>query len=136
MDRLNFQRKFACLSMPRFLWWCPASKQPRFFISAARTLFTGRMHPTSIWRWSRNRRLPDYDDRLFSPAAPVARVTLRNPQSGRTQSEIPMLIDSGADVTLLATLAIQALGIESSGSSFQMEGFDWRTSVSEAVQAD
>jgi hypothetical protein len=45
--------------------------------------------------------MPTYDDHFFHPPAPLVRVTLRNSQDGETVSNVPMLIDSGADVTLV-----------------------------------
>ena len=44
--------------------------------------------------------MPAYDDSL-SPPAPVARVSLRHPGSSLTVTDVLMLIDSGADVTLI-----------------------------------
>ena len=41
--------------------------------------------------------MPVYDNALFSPSAPVASVTLRNPNTGVTLADVPMLIDSGAE---------------------------------------
>ena len=45
--------------------------------------------------------MPSYDSFLFTPPAPLARVIIRNPLSGATVSDVPMLLDTGADVTLL-----------------------------------
>lgn len=42
-----------------------------------------------------------YDANLFEPPAPVARVILRNPDTGMMWSDVPMLIDCGADVTMV-----------------------------------
>ena len=36
--------------------------------------------------------MPRYDDALFTPAAPVAYVTLRAPDSGAAVDDVPMLI--------------------------------------------
>ena len=44
--------------------------------------------------------MPVYDDSRFDPPAPVARVSLRNPESLETVSDITMVIDTGADMTL------------------------------------
>src|SRR5262249_56398454 len=40
-------------------------------------------------------------DGQFNPPAPVARVSLRVHANGKIVTDVPMLIDSGADVTLL-----------------------------------
>ena len=54
-------------------------------------------------------QMPAYDTRLFHPPAPLARVTLRNPETGKTVSDVPMLVDSGADVTLLPQQSLTPL---------------------------
>ena len=56
--------------------------------------------------------MPQYDDSHFSPAAPVAKVILRVPESNTSLTDVPMLIDSGADVTLLPQVSVDFLGIE------------------------
>ena len=79
--------------------------------------------------------MPAYDDRRFSPAAPVIIATLRNPKSGEVLADVPMLIDSGADVTLLPREMAGSLGIESAGI-YELMGFDGTKSMAEAVRAD
>ncbi len=56
--------------------------------------------------------MPDYDSENFDPPAPVAYVTLRNPATGVSLSDVPMLIDTGADATLLPQKYIEQLGME------------------------
>ena len=81
--------------------------------------------------------MPAYDSEGFSPPAPVARVTVRNPETGATLTDLPLLIDSGADVTLLPTSAVESLGIAvSEGTNYELLGFDGNTSISAAVRAD
>jgi hypothetical protein len=80
--------------------------------------------------------MPAYDDSRFSPAAPVVRAILRNPQSGATLSDVLMLIDSGADITLLPKGVVVSLGIEALGTSYELMGFDGAKSTAEAVRAD
>jgi hypothetical protein len=48
--------------------------------------------------------MPAYNDLLFDPPAPVAFLTLRNPANNVIVTNVPMLIDSGADVTLLPSV--------------------------------
>ena len=55
--------------------------------------------------------MPEYDSENYNPPAPVAHVTLRNPATGAILSNVPMLIDTGADATLLPSNAIEQLGI-------------------------
>jgi len=54
--------------------------------------------------------MPKYDDDNFDPPAPVAYVSLRDPATGVSLSEVPMLIDTGADITLLPRSYIDQLG--------------------------
>ena len=55
--------------------------------------------------------MPAYDATQFNPPAPVARVTLRNPSTGVTVADVVLLVDSGANVTLLPRQAVERLGI-------------------------
>ena len=81
--------------------------------------------------------MPQYDDSRFSPAAPVANITLRVPESGAVLTEVPMLIDTGADVTLLPQASVDLLGVEfNAGEAYQLEGFDGSISVSKVVRVD
>jgi Aspartyl protease len=79
--------------------------------------------------------MPPYDDR-FTPPAPVARVTVRHPDSGASVADVPMLIDSGADATLLPRAVVESLGIAGTGRKFELEAFDGTTSASEVVWLD
>ena len=47
-----------------------------------------------------------------------------------------MLIDSGADATLLPKAAVESLGIVGTGRKFELLAFDGTTSVSEVVQLE
>jgi hypothetical protein len=80
--------------------------------------------------------MPAYDDSRFAPPAPVARVGLRHPDRGEGIADVPMLIDSGADVTLLSKSAVASLGIVGTGERYQLVAFDGTTSESEAVRVD
>jgi predicted aspartyl protease len=55
--------------------------------------------------------MPSYDTAHFDPPAPVAHVMLRNPHSGATVSNVRVLLDTGADITLLPRTAIEQLGV-------------------------
>jgi hypothetical protein len=79
--------------------------------------------------------MPPYDEFLFVPPAPVARVDVRHPEREQSVGDVPMLIDSGADATLLPKSAIRSLGLESTGKRYQLVGFDGTISESEAVHA-
>ncbi|HZO90551.1 MAG TPA: retropepsin-like aspartic protease [Chthonomonadaceae bacterium] len=78
-----------------------------------------------------------HDDSHFSPAAPIAKVTLRSPKSNASLTDVPILIDSGADVTLLPQASVDFLGIEASADeAYQLAGFDGSISISQAVHVD
>ena len=79
--------------------------------------------------------MPTYDDHFFAPA-PVARVVVRHPERQQSIEDVPMLIDSGADATLLPRSAATFLGLEGTGERYQLVGFDGATSESEAVLAN
>src|SRR5271169_1864925 len=79
--------------------------------------------------------MPPYDDRLFAPSAPVARVVVRHPERPQAIEDVPMLIDSGADATLLPKSAATSLGLEGTGERYQLVAFDGTISESEAVLA-
>ena len=79
--------------------------------------------------------MPPYDDHLFVPPAPLARVVVRHPEREQSVEDVPMLIDSGADATLLPRSAATSLGLEGTGERYQLVGFDGAVSESEAVLA-
>ena len=72
--------------------------------------------------------MPEYDAENFDPPAPVAFVTLRNPATGVTLPDVPMLIDTGADATLLPAEAVRKIGVDIEADSvFEVETFDGET---------
>jgi hypothetical protein len=74
--------------------------------------------------------MPAYDAVLFVPPAPLARVVLQNPTSGALVSDVPMLLDSGADVTLVPEEYVARLGVPLNFSeSYELAGFDGSTSL-------
>ena len=69
--------------------------------------------------------MTEYDSKYFSPPAPVAYVTLRNPATGASLHDILMLIDTGSDVTALPRTLIAELGVELNADKFyEVVGFD------------
>lgn len=78
-----------------------------------------------------------YDAVWFSPPAPLARVALRNPGSGIMVPDIPMLLDTGADVTLVPKSAVYELGLTpGSEASYELIAFDGSRSVAQAIRLD
>jgi predicted aspartyl protease len=80
--------------------------------------------------------MPPYDDRLFVPPAPVVTARLRNPQNGTIVQDVPLLIDTGADVTLLPLGAVNAAGIEQTGVSYELLAFDGTSNSAGSVRAE
>jgi predicted aspartyl protease len=78
--------------------------------------------------------MPSYDASHFEPPAPVARVTLRNPHSGVLIPDVLLLVDTGADVTLLPRLAVEGLGVPLlANQSYELMGFDGSKSFAPVV---
>lgn len=74
--------------------------------------------------------MPRYDVVQFDPPAPVAQVQLRNPQEPNRVISALMLIDSGADVTLVPLAAATEIGLSiDTGSGYELSGFDGQQSI-------
>ena len=81
--------------------------------------------------------MPTYDSTWFIPPAPLARVTLSDRASGVTRLNIPMLLDTGADVTLVPKSVIDELGLDTlSEKQYELVGFDGSISLAPVVQID
>ena len=81
--------------------------------------------------------MPAYDAIWFDPPAPLARVILRNPHNAETISDVPMLLDSGADVTLIPTTFAVQLGLSvDAEENYELMGFDGSISYAPVVQME
>ena len=81
--------------------------------------------------------MPSYDASHFDPPAPVAHVTLRNPHNGATVPDVPLLLDTGADITLLPRTAVERLGVPPlADQQYELMGFDGSTSFAPVVMLD
>lgn len=81
--------------------------------------------------------MPAYDQTWFQPPAPLARVTLRNPANGATWSDVPMLLDSGADITLVPQAAVDVLGLRiDSDERYELVGYDGNASSAAPIQLE
>lgn len=78
--------------------------------------------------------MPAYDSNWFDPPAPLAFVTLHEAESGASVPDVPMLLDSGADVTLIPQSTIDKLGATLvSDSRYELVGFDGSVSLASIV---
>ncbi len=81
--------------------------------------------------------MPAYDAELFSPPAPLAHVTLRHLKTGVAVHDVPMLIDCGADATLIPKTCATQLGVSLDADRiYELTGFDGTSSVARSVQLD
>lgn len=81
--------------------------------------------------------MPVYDSKRFDPPAPSTYVTLRNPETGATWSDVQMLLDSGADVTMIPQAAAGLLGLTVDlDKQYELKGFDGHRSTAPVVQVD
>lgn len=81
--------------------------------------------------------MPEYDAENYNPPAPVAYVTLRNPATGAVLSNVPMLIDTGADTTLLPSDVVEKLGVKAEeNTGFEVQVFDGDTKFLRIVKLD
>lgn len=79
--------------------------------------------------------MPSYDSARVDPPAPIADIELIHPEAGVLSSTVAMLIDSGADVTLLPSRVIDEITVPfASEKEYQLVGFDGTPSVSRAVR--
>ncbi len=81
--------------------------------------------------------MPSYDASHFDPPAPVARVTLRNPHTAATVSDVLLLLDTGADITLLPRMMVERLGVPLvADQRYELMGFDGSKSFAPVVVLD
>jgi hypothetical protein len=77
-----------------------------------------------------------YDSR-FDPPAPVALCSCRNPTTNQIIANVPLLVDTGADVTLLPRESVQQVGIEAlPNEKYELAGFDGQPSSAPIVFLD
>ena len=73
----------------------------------------------------------------YSPPAPIACIKLRNPETFESIANVPMLLDTGSDITLLPKEFCTQIGIVASDSQFlELEGFDGTTSIAFYVRLE
>ena len=81
--------------------------------------------------------MPAYDSNRFAPPAPLALVNLRDPETGAVRADVLMLLDTGADVSLLPHSAIASLGTATvPDKQYELIGFDGSTSHAPVVRVE
>ena len=73
-------------------------------------------------------------DESFDPPAPIAKIVLRNTETGERLGNVSVLLDTGADISLLPLSAINQLQIEPSDETVNLIGFDESKSTTEIYQ--
>ena len=80
--------------------------------------------------------MPAYDQNC-SPPAPIAFVNWRNAGTSETVADVPMLLDTGADLTLVPQSVADQLGVlPLPGQQYELAGFDGVHSWASAVILD
>jgi len=78
-----------------------------------------------------------YDGVHFDPPAPVAEVVFRDSGSATSITDVSMLIDTGADVSVIPVWVIEALGLDAaSGKAYKTTAFDGSVNSHYAVNVE
>lgn len=81
--------------------------------------------------------MPSYDALHYDPPAPVAEVVLRDTISGALVQSVFLLLDTGADATLLPRHAVEQLGVQPlANATYEIVGIDGSKSNAQAVELD
>lgn len=80
--------------------------------------------------------MPPYDAQRFQPPAAVATVAVRNPQTRQSVSDVELLIDSGADLTLIPAAALRSVAIAADAGQCELAGFDGTRSFANTALLD
>ena len=76
-----------------------------------------------------------YEAERFDPPAPVALVTVKSEQLGIEIHDVPMLLDTGADVSLLPRSHAGRLALPDA-KQYELEAFDGAKSTAPAITAE
>ncbi len=69
--------------------------------------------------------MPNYDGDRFQPPAPLANVILQHPANSKKIADVFMLLDSGADATLIPQAALSQLELNADTSEiYELMAFD------------
>jgi hypothetical protein len=79
--------------------------------------------------------MPGYDTQRFDPPAPMATVELR--AQGKSLPDVPMLIDSGSDMSFLPGASVKRLALQADPQHrYEVMAFDGSPGVAESVECD
>ena len=92
------------------------------------------MQPISCWKFG-GWIMQAYEAGRFDPPAPVAFVTVRSEQLGIEIHNVPMLLDTGADVSLLPRSHAGQL-VSPDAKQYELEAFDGTKSTAPAVNVE
>jgi hypothetical protein len=76
-----------------------------------------------------------YDASRFDPPAPLALVMVKSEQMGIEINDVPMLLDTGADVSLLPRSLVAPLASPDT-KQYELEAFDGAKSTAPAITAE
>jgi hypothetical protein len=76
-----------------------------------------------------------YETARFDPPAPLALVTVKSERLGIVIRDVPMLLDTGADVSLLPRSHVASLA-SPDAKRYELEAFDGTKSMAPAVTAE
>ncbi len=79
--------------------------------------------------------MPGYDAARFDPPAPLALVNVRSEQLGVVIRDVPMLLDTGADVSLLPRSHVAQLE-SADAKQYELQAFDGTKSAASAISAE
>ena len=78
--------------------------------------------------------MTNYDVKWHNPPAPFVFIVVRNLETNLMVAQVPMLLDTGADVTLLPASFIHPLNLRTIESDFELTAFDGTRSKANVVQ--
>src|SRR4051794_25235230 len=79
--------------------------------------------------------MPAYEAARFDPPAPLALVTVKSEQLDIVIHDVPVLLDTGADVSLLPRSHVVSL-ISPGAKQYELEAFDGTRSTAPAVTVE
>lgn len=79
--------------------------------------------------------MPAYEFGWFDIPAPVARATIINLVTGESCADVPMLLDTGADSSMIPVDAVREVNAQTlPDRAYEIAGYDGKTSLAPIVQ--